>query len=138
MADLMNELASKSGISLDMAKKGLGTLLAALKHALPAEAFAKIEGAIPGAAQLLALATPPEGQSSGGILDAVKSLAGKLFGSAGEGPAALAAHFGQLGFSAEQIKNFLPQVIEFLKGKLPADLMKQIAGVLPSGVEKAG
>jgi hypothetical protein len=137
MADLISELASKAGISPDIAKKGLGTLLVAFKHVLPAESFTKIEGAIPGADQLMALA-PAEEAPSGGILGTVKSMAGKLFGGAGEGPAALAAHLGQLGFSVDQVKQFLPQVIEFLKGKLPGDLMKQIGALLPTEAAKGG
>ena len=129
MADIITELAGKCGISPDMAKKGLGTLLAALKHALPAESFAKIEGAIPGAANMLAEAQAEGEDSSGSILGAIKDMAGKLFG--GGSPEALAAHFGQLGFSPDQIKSFLPHVVEFLKRKLPPELMKHISALLP-------
>jgi len=129
MADIINELASKCGISPEMAKKGLGTLLAAFKHALPAESFAKIEDAVPGAASMLADVQEQGEASSGGILGAIKDMAGKLFG--GGAPEALAAHFGKLGFSAEQFENFLPRVAEFLKSKLPPDLMKHISAVLP-------
>jgi hypothetical protein len=129
MADIITELASKCGISPDMAKKGLGTLLAALKHALPAESFAKIEGAIPGADSMLAEAQAQGEAPSGGILGAIKDMAGKLFG--GGSPEALASHFGQLGFSHDQIKCFIPQVVEFLESKLPPDLMKHVSALLP-------
>jgi Protein of unknown function VcgC/VcgE (DUF2780) len=129
MADIITELASKSGISPDMAKKGLGTLLAAFKHALPADSFAKIEGAIPGAANMLADAQAEGESSSGGILGAIKDMAGKVFG--GGSPAALAAHFGKLGFSPDQVKHFIPQVVEFLKSKLPPDMMKHVTALLP-------
>jgi hypothetical protein len=137
MADLINELASKAGVSPDMAKKGLGTLLASLKHVLPAESFQKIEGTIPNSDQLMALAPPEEG-ASGGILAAVKNMAGKLFGGGGEGAAALAAHFGQLGFSADQARNFITHVVEFLKSRLPPDALKKLGALLPAGAEKGG
>ena len=130
MADIITELASKCGISPDMAKKGLGTLLAAFKHALPAESFAKIEGAIPGAANMLAEAQAEGEASSGSILGVIKDMAGKLFGGGGNAEA-LAAHFGQLGFSAQQFEHFLPRVVEFLKSKLPPDLMKLVSALLP-------
>jgi hypothetical protein len=68
MADIINELVSKCGISPDMAKKGLGTLLAAFKHVLPADSYAKIEGAIPGAPSMLADAQAEGEASSGGLL----------------------------------------------------------------------
>jgi hypothetical protein len=130
MADTITELASRSGISPEMAKKGLGTLLGALQHALPAESFAKIEGAIPGAASMLADAQAQGEAASGGLLGAIKDRAGKLFGGGGS-PEALAAHFGKLGFAPDQVKHFIPQVVEFLKGKLPPDLMKHVSALLP-------
>jgi hypothetical protein len=130
MADIINELASKCGISPDMAKKGLGTLLAACKHALPADSYAKVEEAIPGAPSMLADAQAQGEAPSGGVLGAIKDLAGKLFGG-GADPAAMAAHFGQLGFSPDQIRQFIPQVVEFLKGKLPPHVMEHLSAVLP-------
>jgi hypothetical protein len=129
MADIITELASKCGISPEMAKKGLGILLAALKHALPAESFAKIEGAIPGAASMLADTEAQGEPSSGGVLGAIKDMAGKLFGGGSLG--ALPTHFAQLGFSAEQVEHFIPQAVDLLKDKLPPDLMKQVSGLLP-------
>jgi hypothetical protein len=130
MSEHLSELASKSGISLEQAKKGLGTLLAALKHSMPEETFNKIAAAIPGTDQMLA-AVPAEEGASGGILGTMKDLASKLFGGGG-GAAALAKHFGEMGFSADQIKSFLPNVVEFLKSKLPPDLMKHVTALLPS------
>jgi hypothetical protein len=129
MADIITELASKCGISPDMAKKGLGSLLAALQHALPADSFAKIESAIPGAANMVADAKAQGEATSGGILGAIKDMAGKLFG--GGSPAALVAHFEKLGFSPDQVKNFIPRVVEFLKSRLPPDMMKHITALLP-------
>jgi hypothetical protein len=130
MADIINELASKIGISPDLAKKGLGTLLAALQHVLPAESFAKIEGAIPGAASMLANAQAQGEAPAGGILGAIKDMAGKLFGGGGSAEE-LAAHFGKLGFSPDQVRHFFAQVVEFLRSKLPPDLMKHVSALLP-------
>jgi hypothetical protein len=129
MADITTELASKCGISPELAKKGLGTLLAAFKHALPADSFAKIEGAIPDAPAMLADAEAQGEASSGGLLGTLKDMAGKLFG--GGGPAALASHFEKLGFAPDQVKHFIPRVVEFLKDKLPPDLMKHVSALLP-------
>ena len=129
MADVITELAGKCGISPEMAKKGLGTLLAAFKHALPAESFARIEGAIPGAADMLADAEARGDAPSGGILRAIKDMAGKLFG--GGSPAALAAHFEKMGFAPDKVHHFISRVVEFLKDKLPPDMMKHITALLP-------
>jgi hypothetical protein len=129
MAEITSELASKCGISPEMAKKGLGTLLAALKHALPADAFAKIEGAIPNGANMLADAQAEGGASSGGLFSSIKDMASRVFG--GGGPAALAGHFTKLGFSADQIKNFFAHTVEHLKSKLPPDMMKHVSALVP-------
>jgi hypothetical protein len=128
MADTITELASKCGISPDMAKKGLGTLLAVFKRALPAESFAKIEAAIPGASGMVAEAQEQGEASSGGFLGAIKDMAGKLFG--GGSPEALAAHFEQLGFSHDQVEHFIPRVVELLESKLPPDLIKHVSALL--------
>jgi hypothetical protein len=42
-----------------------------------------------------------------------------------------------LGFSAEQFKSFIPPVLDFLKGRLAADALKQLSGLLPVGEEAA-
>ncbi len=130
MADNITELASKCGISPEMAKKGLGTLLAALKHALPAESFAKIEGAIPGADNMLADAQAQGETPSGGVLGVIKDVAGKLFGGGGSAEG-LTSHFERLGFSHDQAEHFLPKAVEFLESKLPPELMKHINALLP-------
>jgi|SRR6516165_9518469 hypothetical protein len=133
MADLVSELASKSGISVEQAKKGLGAVLALFKDKLPANVLSQVHAAIPGAEGLMSEAESAE-EGSGGLLGSVKEMASKLFGGSG---AALAAKLGHVGFSAEQLQKFIPNVIEFLKAKLPADVMSKLSGLLPTG-EKAG
>jgi hypothetical protein len=129
MADITTELASKYGISPEMARKGLGTLLAACKHALPADAFAKIEGAIPGGANMVADAQAEGTAPSEGVLGSIKDMASRLFG--GGGSAALAGHLNKVGFSADQAKNFFAHMVEHFKSKLPPDMMKHVHAMLP-------
>jgi hypothetical protein len=129
MADIVNELASKCGISPDMARKGLGMLLATFKHAVPAEHFAKIESAIPNAGEMVADAQAHGEASSGGLFSALKDMAGKLFG--GGGSEALTEQLGKFGLSADQAKCFLPHAVETLRSKLPAELMHHVDALLP-------
>jgi hypothetical protein len=129
MPDVIGELASKSGISIDQAKKGLGAVLAAMKGALPAESFSRVQEAVPDAGELTADAEQSDQESSGGVLGAITSTLAKLFG--GEGTTAV-AKLAQAGFSAEQLREFLPNVFEFLKAKLPADVMERIGSVIPT------
>jgi hypothetical protein len=136
VSDFISELASRSGINLDMARKGLGAILAFFKEKLPADTFAKVSGAVPGAEGLMADAeAAPQAQAEGGVMHTLAEWAGKLFG--GGGASAVLAKLTALGFSPEQVKSFLPKVLDFLKGKLPPEAMKQISGLLPVGEEAA-
>ena len=129
MADFISDLAAKSGVSPDLARKGVGAVLAVLKDKLPAGAFAKVQAAVPNADDLAAAAPPPQ-EGSGGVIGAISGAVGKLVGGGG-GAAALMERLTQLGFSPEQLQKFLPNVLEFLKSKLPGDALKQITALLP-------
>ena len=128
MSDIVSDLAAKSGISPEQAKKGLGAVLSFVKESLPEGTFAQVRAAVPDSDQIMAAAGPHE-ESSGGILGTIKDAASKLFG--GGGAAALLSKLSSLGISAEQAKGFLPQVMEFFKSKLPDSVVKQISGLLP-------
>lgn len=129
MSDFITGLASQAGISPDQAKKGAGALLAFLKQHLPADSASKVLGAVPDSEGMMAAADLGGEKPSGGVLGAVAGAVGKLFG--GGGAAAVLAKLGQLGLSAEQIKKFVAAALEVLKGKLPADVMKQVSHLLP-------
>jgi hypothetical protein len=60
----------------------------------------------------------------------VSAAVSKLVGG---GAAELTNRLSQLGFSAEQLKRFLPSVLEFLKSKLPGDVLKHASAHLPGG-----
>ncbi len=132
MADIVSELAGKSGVSPDMAKKGLGAVLAFLKGKVPAEAFAKVSNAVPDADNLMAAAEADKGASGGGMFGAAAGLAGKLLGGGAGGGAGLVAKLTQLGFAPEQLQGFLKNILDFLKGKLPDNVLNQITGMLPT------
>jgi hypothetical protein len=135
VAESISELADRSGISPEQAQKGLGALLAFLKGHLPADIFSKVVAAVPNGDGLAAAAqADQETATSGGVVGAVKALAGKLFGGGG----GAAAAFTRLGFSPEQVQAFLGNVLGFLKGKLPDDVMKQVRAHLPGGEGAAG
>src|SRR5262249_34392393 len=80
MADITSELATKCGISVESAKKGLGVVLGLLKSKLPNDSFAKLTQAIPGADSMVASAADTGGEASGGVVSAVKGAVGKIFG----------------------------------------------------------
>jgi hypothetical protein len=134
MADLVADLAVKSGLSPDLARKGLGIVLEFFKSKLPADTFSKISAVVPGAESMIT-AAQTDGQTSGGVLSAVTMAIGKLFGG---NAAEIASKMTHLGISAEQLQSFLPKVLEFLRSKLPADVMSQVSGLLPAPKEPVG
>jgi hypothetical protein len=128
MSDIVSDLADKSGLSPEQAQKGLGAVLAFVKEGLPAADFANVSAAVPNSDQMMAAAGQVE-KPSGGIVESIKGMAGKLFG--GGGAAALVTKLSSLGISAEQVQAFVPRVLEFLKGKVPDATTKQLAELLP-------
>jgi hypothetical protein len=134
MADIVTDLAGKSGLSPELVRKGLGAILEVFKDKLPADTFAKISSAVPGAEGLMATAKS-SAETSGGVLSAVTGAVGKLFGGSA---AEMASKLTHLGFSAEQLQAFLPKVLEILRSRLPADVVSKIGGLLPAAKEPVG
>ena len=126
--DIVTQLADQSGINAEQARKGLGAVLEFLKNKLPADMFSKVKAAVPGAERMMDSAEgAPE--TPGGIFGAVAGAVGKLFGG---GAAELVTKLAQHGFSAEQLQSFVPNVMEFLKARLPENVSEKIAGLLPA------
>ncbi len=134
MADITTELASKCGISVESAKKGVGVVLGLLKSKLPNDSFAKLTQAIPGADNMMANVADTGGEASGGVLGAVKGAVGKLFGG---GTDAVLGKIGQIGIAPDKIPAFLTNFLGSLKGKVPENVMNQISDVLPAPQEAA-
>ncbi|HKB02171.1 MAG TPA: DUF2780 domain-containing protein [Gemmataceae bacterium] len=132
--DFINDLAERSGINADQAKKGLGAVLGFLQDKLPAESFSKVTSAVPGADRMMAAATEAPGEESGGIVSTVTGAIGKLFGG---GAGEMVSKLSNLGLSVDQVKSFLPNVLAFLKDKLPADIVNKISGLIPTPQESA-
>jgi hypothetical protein len=132
MADFVNELASGAGIEDDQAHHGVGALLTMLRSRLDPATFAKLKEAIPNAERAQSAYESQAEPGGGGLLGAVRSVAGKLLGGGGgDAGAALQSHFASVGLSAEHLKSFLPKLHEMLADKLPPDVLKQIQAHVP-------
>jgi hypothetical protein len=130
MADLVNELAGKAGISPEQAKQGLGAILSTLKEQLPPESAAKLEKAVPNAEEMMAAAEKGPESSGGDVLAGAKGAIGKMMG--GEGGGALLTKLSGLGLSADQLAKFVLTVVAFLKDKLPADALSKLSNLVPT------
>jgi len=136
MGDVVSSLSSQTGLDADLVRKGLGAVLKMLQDQLPPELFSKVQGVVPDAAAMIS-ASESAGPEAGGMIQAVTSLAGKLFGNRGEAAADLFTRLGQHGFSADQLNAFLPNVLEIFKDKLPPEALAKVEGLVPGLSEVA-
>ena len=137
MSDIVNSLASETGIGPELVRKGLGAVLKMLQDQLPPELFSKVQGVLPDAGAMIS-ASESTGTEAGGLIEAVTSLAGKLFGNRGEAATDLFTRLAQHGFSPDQLKAFLPKVLEFFKDKLPPEILEKVEKLVPGLSEVAG
>jgi hypothetical protein len=132
MADFLSDLASKTGLEDSQAHQGIGALLTMLKSRLDPEAFSHLKNAIPDSEHMLASVADKVQSGGSGILDAMKNMAGKVFGGGAEDPAAaLKSHLASVGLSTDHLKNLLPNLHDMLANKLPANVVAQIKEHLP-------
>jgi Protein of unknown function VcgC/VcgE (DUF2780) len=107
---LTDLLTQRLGISQTQAQSGAGALFQMAKSQMQANAFAKLSQAVPGMGGLLS-AAPALQQPSG--LGRLSALAGG--GSAGN-MLGLASAFQQSGMSPSMIQQFIPVIIDYVKG----------------------
>ena len=135
MSDIAEMIASKAGISPELARKGLGVLLVGLKKFAP-EIYPKVVGHISGAGALESAFTSAEaGESSGGLMGSLSGLASKVLNGDSGNAAELMQMFSKAGFSMDQVKDFAPKALEQLKTVVPPDVVDQICEKLP-GLDK--
>ena len=134
MSEIVDRLASQTGISSDQIQKGLGAFFSFLKKELGGETYTEVEASVPGAANAVkTFETAPEAsQGSGSLIGMVTDLAGKFLGGKTGAGAELVANFSKLGFKPEQIESFLPKLIELIKTHLSPELVQKILATLPA------
>jgi len=130
MSNIVQILASHTGLDPALIEKAVGTILSMLKSQLPAEMYSQIEEKVPESTNLVAAA--PLADSSGGILETAGKLAGKLLGKNFEGGAELIGQLEKLGISAASLTSLITQLLKFLSAHLPPEVMAQIVKAFPS------
>ncbi|MBN2894745.1 MAG: DUF2780 domain-containing protein [Campylobacterales bacterium] len=113
-SSLSSMLMDQLGVSEKQANGGAGTLLKYAKGNLGKEEYAQVASAIPDIGSLLGAAP-----KSGGGLGALASGLGEKAGLA-----SLASQFGALGLDAGMISQFVPIILEYVKGSGGDSVMK--------------
>jgi len=125
MKELVDLLTGKLGVSVTQAEGGAAVLFKAAKDKLGGDEFNKLLGGVPGLGDLMKKA-PAAGGGLGGLLG---GIAGAMGGNAAL-ISTIVGGFGKLGLSAEDAKRFAPVMFEFLKTKVPPDVVSKLEKAL--------
>jgi hypothetical protein len=131
MPDFTTELSSKAGLGRDQVLQGVGAMLGMLKSRLDPEAFSHLKNAIPDSGDMLSAFEQKMQSAGGGLMDAIKNVAGKLLSGQQDATAAVHSHFANAGLTPEHLKNFLPKLHDMLSGKVPPGVIEQMKKHLP-------
>ena len=120
--ELIGQLTKKLSITQDQAIGGSGALFGLAKTKMKPEDFLKVSKVVPGMDSLLKAAPQPKQGSDpfGAVTSAVPGKAAGL--------ASLAGSFKQLGLSPNMASQFVPILMEFVKGKGGSDVAGLLAG----------
>jgi len=125
MKELVDLLTRKLGVNATQAEGGAAVLFKAAKDKLGGDEFNKLLGGVPGLGDLMKKA-PAAGGGLGGLLG---GIAGAMGGNAAL-ISTIVGGFGKLGLSADDAKRFAPVMFEFLKTKVPPDVVGKLEKAL--------
>ena len=125
MKELIDMLTKKLDVSAPQAEGGAAVLFKAARDKLGGEEFGQLLGGVPGLSDLMRKA-PATGGGLGGLLG---GLAGAIGGNAAL-IGTIVSGFGKLGLTPEDAKRFAPVMFEFLKTKVPPDVVSKLEKTL--------
>ena len=128
-ASLVQTLAQQLNVTPDQAAGGAGAIFNYAKSALPTNEYAKVESAVPEAAELVKKAPVADTSS------AVGSAVGKAGGTAA-GVAGLASSFQKLGLSSDMVGQFVPVVVDYVDKKGGSEVGSLLKNVLTPAASK--
>lgn len=127
--------AKAAGLPVDLFKSGIGTILRFLREKLPGDLFGQVQQNVPEAQQMMddsASKTPEQG---GSILGTLTGALTGMLGASG-GATELVSKLSAMGLTVEQIRVFLPKVLDFFRALLPTDLLTRVMEALQKGEQK--
>ena len=128
-ATLVQTLAQQLNVTPDQAAGGAGAIFNYAKGALPTNEYAKVESAVPEAAELVKKAPATDATS------AVGSAVGKAGGTAA-GIASLGSSFQKLGLSTDMVGQFVPVVVDYVDKKGGSEVGSLLKNVLTPTAKK--
>ena len=136
MNQLIGQLAQQFGLGEGQTEAGAGAVLKFLQQQVGGGDVSQLISKVPGAESWMAKAEQlPEGGEAGaggGLLGQAAGLLGGLGGSGGAGLAQILGQLQSAGFNAETATQFVPALLEKLKGEAGSDLINSIVNQIPA------
>jgi hypothetical protein len=129
MQELIGSLVKQLGVSQSQAQSGAGAIFQVAQERLGAGQFDQLLGGIPGLKDLISHA-PASGNSGGGLLGSLASMASSLGGNDMAQGMKLLSAFTSLGMNKDMLMKFVPVVLQFLESKGGKDLVTQLRSAL--------
>lgn len=125
---LISLLTQQLGVTEMQAQGGAGSIFNFAKEKLSPQEFSQVSNAVPNMNGLLE-AAPKKETSMGGMFGGATSMLGGG-GSNLEGLASLASSFSQLGLSPDMVNQFVPIILNYVKGNGGETVSNLLAAVL--------
>lgn len=135
MNNMIDELAQRFGLSTQQVQAGAGAILQLLQQKSGKVDFQQLLGAVPGSQAWIeqAKALPEQaGQAGGGLLGQAAGLLGALGGQGQAGLAGILGQLGQAGFKPDTAMQFVPALLEQLKGSAGSDVLNKVLAQVPA------
>lgn len=129
--ELVQDAASKTGLTPDQARVGLSAALALMeKHGDQAK-VGELLAAIPGAAALAAQGQALTEQKSGGLMGGLMGKIGGASGAAMSDAMAMGPKLARQGITTSDMQAILPVAMSFVSSKTGRDLLREVLVTIP-------
>lgn len=129
--ELVQDAASKTGLTPDQARIGLSAALALMeKHGDQAK-VGELLAAIPGAAALAAQGQVLTEQKSGGLMGGLMGKIGGASGAAMSDAMAMGPKLARQGITTSDMQAILPVAMNFVQSKAGRDLLREVLVTIP-------
>lgn len=134
MQDIVTQLAAQFGLKGAQAQAAVGAVLRLLQEKAGNAEFQALVAKVPGAQGWIeqAKALPQQaGQAGGGLLGQVGGLLGAVTGQGQSGLAGVLGTLEAAGFKADTAMQFVPALLEKLKGVAGAETLSKVIDQVP-------
>lgn len=129
--ELIQDASTKSGLSLDQARTGLGAALSLIEKHGDKLKVAELLDAIPGASKLAADGSVMTQQTAGGLMGGLMRNVGGAGGAAMSDAMAMGQKLARQGITTSDMQAILPVAMEFVRSKTGRDLLRDVLVTVP-------